>query len=61
MTWLIWWIRSWFCSHSFKIEEQWYKIRSLDYWGNYTGAGVDKCHVSATCTKCNWHRRYYKF
>jgi hypothetical protein len=56
MTWLIWWIRSWFCKHNFLYTEAPYK--KLDIWGNLL---VSATKVSATCGKCGWHRSYLKF
>lgn len=60
MTWLFWWIRSWFCAHTFQYEERWYKIAHLNEFGSQY-ATSDTMKVSATCIKCGWHRAYNKF
>lgn len=67
MTWLIWWIRNWFCIHSWKLEEKTFLKQKEEYAGN--SCGLDKWnivkhpveYVSATCQKCGWHRSYKKW
>lgn len=61
MTWLIWFIRSWFCKHSFLYNEknfiykEWYiDKKNPTYTTHYT-------IVSATCKHCGWHKSYEKF
>jgi RNase P subunit RPR2 len=55
MRWLVWYIRSAFCKHDWKIEEYPYE----KCMGNEIVETGFK--VSATCKKCGWHRRYRKF
>lgn len=54
MRWLIWYIRSLFCSHEFEREQMMAKttteIRTIQGF-----------RVSATCKKCGWHRSYWKY
>lgn len=56
MRWIIWWIRSWFCIHTFELEEM--KFKLFDINGQYI---ADEIRISATCTKCGWHRSYNKY
>src|SRR5271166_6094669 len=55
MRWLVWYIRSWFCSHKWEYAECNYE---------YSNGGL-VCKtgpkVSATCESCGWHRSYWKF
>lgn len=57
MTWIIWTIRNWFCKHEFEREER--EVKYHD--GDPENIVAIKIMVSATCTKCGWHRRYRKF
>lgn len=50
MRYIIWYIRSSFCKHDFKLEESFAK-------GVYKSGD----RVSATCKECNWHRSYWKY
>lgn len=53
MTWLFWWIRSWFCKHEFEFSETRY-----EYEGTFRiKTGVK---VSALCKKCSFHRVFWK-
>jgi RNase P subunit RPR2 len=56
MRYIIWYLRSVFCSHSWRHEELRFKIRN-----EYNEIVVDGPKVSATCDKCGWHRTYWKF
>lgn len=56
MKWLIWTIRSWSCDHEWLYEEGVFKTLYVDY--NQT---TSKTRISATCSKCGWHRKYDKF
>ena len=56
MIYLAWIFRSMFCKHTFEYEEIDSVVR--DYSGNEVKSGVK---VSATCEKCGWHRKYWKF
>jgi ribosomal protein L37E len=55
MRWLVWWFRSLFCAHSFEREEA--RVECHQWDGGKQAYTV----VSATCTKCGWHRSYRKF
>jgi RNase P subunit RPR2 len=48
--------RSMFCNHKFIYEETWY--RKLDYHHEPVKQGNK---VSRTCTKCGWHKSYWKY
>ena len=56
MNWLIWYIRSWFCKHNFDYCERDYIVQN-DF-GQTIKNGPK---VSATCTKCGYHKSYWKF
>ena len=55
MRYIIWWLRSCFCKHQWKLEEERRKV--VDSEGFVYRSGL--C-VSATCTVCGWHRAYWK-
>ena len=55
MRWLIWYIRSCFCKHEFKLEENCAEYK----W--YNGGNQSGKMISATCSKCGYHRSYWKF
>lgn len=57
MRWLIWYIKSCFCSHSFKYEESDYTIKNSHNQSIVKNGPV----VSVTCTKCGYHKTYWKF
>lgn len=50
MRWLIEYIRSLFCLHEYKYDEDFVK-----------GVCKDGTRVSVTCTKCGYHKSYWKF
>ncbi len=50
---LIWYTRSALCAHEWEREEC--KVRMT---GSQSGEWE---RISATCKKCGWHRRYWKF
>lgn len=54
MRWLINYIRSCFCKHDLKFEEEWCERKSD--LGDRCG---DK--VSVTCKKCGYHKSYWKY
>lgn len=56
LRWLIWSIATAFCRHDWEREEN---IHEVIDW-QYVVVGR-KTMVSATCTKCGWHRSYKKF
>lgn len=60
MRWLVWWLRSCFCSHEWEYEERVYD-KFDEYKGSFLYTDKNKIRVSATCKKCGWHRSYWKF
>lgn len=57
MRWLICYIRSLFCKHIFEYHEQNYIIESA-----YSHDIIkNDIKVSALCTKCGYHKAYWKF
>jgi len=59
MRWLVWYIRSMFCKHIFSYSEM--EHNSIYY--TFSGSRRKLCgpKVSATCTKCGYHKSYWKF
>jgi len=56
---LFWYIRSSICKHNWNIEEIPYELfESHIDSGKLLKRNVK---VSSTCSKCGWHRKYYKF
>jgi RNase P subunit RPR2 len=55
MRWLIWYIRSCFCKHSFGYAEC--LLKTNDAYGRIKEGTV----VSATCSKCGYHKSYWKY
>lgn len=55
MRWLIWYIKSCFCKHEFKYEEAFVTTKAV-YDGSRQGLVV-----SVTCSKCGYHKSYWKF
>lgn len=55
MRWLVWYLRSLFCKHDWKFDEQRTVVKFL---GEVTKNSVK---VSATCKICGWHRAYWKY
>lgn len=49
---LVWYLRSVFCKHEWDYEEKFVKV---------INSGKQDYKVSATCKKCGWHRKYWKF
>ena len=49
-------LRSMFCDHCFQYEETW--KTEQDYTGETLKRGT---RVSRTCSKCGWHKTYWKF
>lgn len=45
-----------FCAHEWKLEEALVSISK-----RYGLSSIKDRKVSATCTKCGWHRTYWKF
>jgi hypothetical protein len=56
MRWLIWYIRSCFCKHVFKYDEVSKATRTYG-----AGAFQNGPMISATCSKCGYHRSYWKY
>lgn len=56
MTYIFWAIRSAFCKHDFEYDET--HSSNTDAHGRKIREGM---RVSATCSKCGWHRKYWKF
>jgi len=54
MRWLIYYLRSAFCEHTWERAEEFCTENEGD-------SKVSGIKVSATCTKCGWHRKYWKF
>lgn len=54
MRFIIEYLRSCFCKHDFIYAEQWYEEKSD--WGT-----KESIRVSRTCTKCGYHKSYWKF
>jgi hypothetical protein len=52
MKWLVQYFREAFCTHAWTTEEAEY---AYVFWGG------DTVRVSATCTKCGYHRVYDKW
>lgn len=64
MRWLVFWLRSIFCAHAWKYEEAECDVYYPNHFDPTTKSGyLEGSHtrVSATCTKCGWHRSYKKF
>ena len=55
MRWLIWYIKSCFCSHDFKYEST--QFERTDANRAFEIGTV----VSATCSKCGYHKSYKKY
>ena len=53
---LIWYLRSAFCRHDWDYQES-----HMREYGNYSSLTREGIKVSATCKKCGWHRKYWKF
>ena len=53
---LVWYFMSAFCSHDWNREEEFVTINN-----NYGSATKKGIKVSATCKKCGWYRKYWKF
>jgi len=60
MRWLFWSLRSLFCEHEWEREEEIHSYHSSAPFTEYNLVSR-KTVVSATCTKCGWHRSYKKF
>ncbi|RJQ29095.1 hypothetical protein C4565_02420 [Candidatus Parcubacteria bacterium] len=61
MRWIIWYLKSCFCDHSWEYSEvvakQQYMIQPVDT----DGEKDEKIRSSVRCTKCGWHRSYWKY
>lgn len=58
MRWLVFYFRSCFCDHKWKLEEAPY-----EKYNQYISREMPverNTNVSATCEKCGWHRSYKK-
>lgn len=49
-------IRSMFCKHQFNYEETYITLHEYD--GSLIRRGYK---ISRTCTKCGWHKSYWKY
>lgn len=53
MRWIIWYIRSAFCNHTWKFDEATFESSGdISY-----KKGI---RISALCTKCSYHRSFWK-
>jgi RNase P subunit RPR2 len=53
--WLVNYVRQCLCKHEWEQEQS--RAVSKGWLGNT----YDSVRVSLTCTKCGWHRRYWKY
>jgi hypothetical protein len=56
MRWLIEYIKSCFCNHKFEYGELHAEIT-----GDFNEIIKQGIRVSATCSKCGYHKSYWKF
>lgn len=56
MRWLVWYIKSCFCKHEFKFEEN---TVATKYFGYETISR--NIMISVTCSKCAYHKSYLKY
>jgi len=58
MRWIIWYLKSCFCNHTWQTSETVAQPIAV------IQIGIDeRCNVkvSERCTKCGWHRSYWKY
>jgi len=56
MRWLVWYIKSCFCKHEWKFEQNMVTTRYFDM------SEISKSVVvSVTCLKCAYHKSYIKY
>ncbi len=59
MRWLLWYLRSLTCRHTWTYDEaDWTRRQVYESGLTVNASGIT---VSATCTKCGWHRTYQKW
>lgn len=58
MRWLLWYARTLWCHHTWTYDEaDWTRRQVYESGLTLNASGI---MVSATCTKCGWHRTYVK-
>jgi hypothetical protein len=65
MRWLIWYLKSCFCQHNWKLEEMEftytpYMYDDITHTVAY-GKESTRFRVDMLCTKCGWHKAHLKF